>query len=132
MNLMLRFNRHYFLAAIILLVVEICIAKFVHDKIIRPYIGDFLVVILIYCLVKTFFNTPVFATAIGVLLFSYAVETAQYFNVVGILGLQNSKLAKIIIGSAFEWADLLMYTGGILTAVAAEKYLLQGFSRQTE
>jgi uncharacterized membrane protein len=121
MNPVPRFNRQYFFAAIILVVVEICIAKFVHDKIIRPYIGDFLVVILIYCLVKAFFNTPVFATATGVLLFSYAVETAQYFNMVGILGLQNSKLAKIIIGSAFEWADLLMYTGGIALVLIMEK-----------
>jgi hypothetical protein len=104
-----------------LLAIEICIAKFAHDKIIRPYVGDFLVVILIYCLVKSFFNTPVLATAIGVLLFSYAVETAQYFNIVGITGLQNSKFAKIIIGSAFEWADLLMYTGGIALVLIIEK-----------
>jgi hypothetical protein len=117
----LHFNRRYFLSAIILLVVEICIAKFVHDKIIRPYIGDFLVVILIYCLVKAFFNTPVLATAIGVLLFSYAVETAQYFNIVGILGLQNCRLAKIIIGSAFEWADIMVYSLGILVVIGAEE-----------
>jgi Protein of unknown function (DUF2809) len=126
MNRVLHFNRQYLLSALILLVVEICIAKFMHDKIIRPYIGDFLVVILIYCLVKAFFNTPVLATAIGVLLFSYAVETAQYFNVVNILGLQNFRLAKIIVGSAFEWADLLMYTGGIALVLIIEKVAAPG------
>jgi uncharacterized membrane protein len=126
MNRVLHFNRQYLLSAIILLVVEICIAKFMHDKIIRPYTGDFLVVILIYCLVKAFFNTPVLATAIGVLLFSYAVETAQYFNVVNILGLQNFRLAKIIIGSTFEWADLAMYTGGIALVLIIEKVAAPG------
>jgi Protein of unknown function (DUF2809) len=121
MSNFLKFNRKYFFWSIILLIIETGIAKFMHDKIIRPYTGDFLVVILMYCLVKAFFNTPVLATAIGVLLFSYAVETAQYFNVVGILGLQNYMLAKIIIGSAFEWADMVMYTGGIALVLIIEK-----------
>jgi Protein of unknown function (DUF2809) len=121
MGKLLKFNTNYFLCATILLAIEICIAKFAHDKIIRPYVGDFLVVILVYCLVKAFFNTPVLATAIGVLLFSYAVETAQYFNIVGILGLQNCRLAKIIIGSAFEWADIMVYSLGILVVIGAEE-----------
>ncbi len=127
MNNLLKFNSKYFLYAIILFVIEIVIAKFAHDKIIRPYVGDFLVVILIYCLVKAFFNTPVFATAIAVLLFSYAVETAQYFKIVNMLGLQNSRLAKIIIGSSFEWADLVVYTAGILVVVVTEKVLAPKF-----
>jgi Protein of unknown function (DUF2809) len=127
MNNLLKFNSKYFLCAIILFVIEIMIAKFAHDKIIRPYVGDFLVVILIYCLVKAFFNTPVFVTAIAVLLFSYAVETAQYFNIVNMLGLQNSRLAKIIIGSSFEWADLVVYTAGILVVVVTEKVLAPKF-----
>jgi Protein of unknown function (DUF2809) len=118
---LLQFNTKYFLCAIILLIIEICIAKFAHDKIIRPYVGDFLVVILIYCLVKAFFNTPVLATAAGVLLFAFAVETAQYFNIVGLLGLQNSGFAKIIIGSAFEWADIMVYSLGIVAVISVEK-----------
>ena len=38
----------YGIATIILLVVEVLIALFVHDSIIRPYLGDVLVVVVIY------------------------------------------------------------------------------------
>jgi hypothetical protein len=113
MSGLLKFNRHYFIIAIIILLVEILIALFIHDTIIRPYIGDFLVVILIYCFVKSFLNTPIWSTALTVLLFSYAVEISQYFHIINKLGLQHSKLARIIMGTSFGWIDLAMYTAGI-------------------
>jgi hypothetical protein len=103
----------YGLLALLLFGIEVLIALYLHDRIIRPYIGDLLVVILIYCCVKALVNTPVFATALGVLLFAYAVETLQYFHVVDLLGLGHSKLARVIIGSSFEWMDMLAYTLGI-------------------
>jgi glucose-6-phosphate-specific signal transduction histidine kinase len=109
----LKFNSKYLVWAVAFFVIEILIAFYIHDRIIRPYIGDFLVVILIYCLVKAFFNFSVKQTAIGVLLFSYGVEILQYFKVVELLDLQGSKLARIIIGTSFEWMDMVAYTAGI-------------------
>jgi hypothetical protein len=92
----------------------------VHDAIIRPYVGDFLVVILLYCLVKSFFNTGPWVTALSVLLFSYAVEALQYIHIVSILGLEKYTLARVIIGTSFAWTDIGMYTLGILLVVLAE------------
>lgn len=106
-------NKNYAFLTAALFITEACIALFIKDKFIRPYFGDFLVVILIYCFVKTFFNAPVFKTAIAVLLFAYFIELLQYLQLIEILGLQHSKLAKIIMGSAFKWLDMLMYTLGI-------------------
>jgi len=83
----IKFNWYYFVLTILLLGLEILIALFVHDGIIRPYIGDLLVVILIYCFVKSFVNTPVFMTAVSVLLFSYTVEILQYLKITNVLGL---------------------------------------------
>ena len=83
----IKFNWYYFVLTILLLGLEILIALFVHDGIIRPYIGDLLVVILIYCFVKSFVNTPVFMTAVLVLLFSYTVEILQYLKITNVLGL---------------------------------------------
>ena len=120
MNGLVKFNRHYFIIAIIIFLVEILIAFFIDDTIIRPYIGDFLVVILIYCFVKSFLNTPVWSTAITVLLFSYTVEISQYFHIVNKLGLQHSKLARIIMGTSFGWTDLAMYTAGICVVIFIE------------
>ncbi len=65
MKTIVTFNIRYFLLFIALLIIEILIALYVHDEIVRPYIGDVLVSILVYCFVKAFFNTPVLKTAIG-------------------------------------------------------------------
>lgn len=121
MNHSLNFHPKYFILTILLLSIEICIALFVHDNFIRPYIGDVLVVILIYCFIKSFFNLPPNITAIAVLLFSFVVETLQYFKVVNLLGLQNSKVASIIIGTSFAWQDIIAYIVGIAIVILAEK-----------
>jgi len=117
---MVKFNKHYFTLALLLFVIESIIGAAVHDTIIRPYGGDFLVVILLYCFVKSFANTPVFKTACAVLLFSYLVEISQYFHLVSLLGLQNSKIAKILLGTSFSFTDLLAYTFGILLVIIIE------------
>jgi len=44
----------------------------------------------------------------------------QYFKFVHQLGLQHSKLAKTILGSAFEWNDILAYFIGALLILAFE------------
>lgn len=118
----LRIHPGYLLATLLLFLIEVCIALFVHDHLIRPYIGDFLVVILIYCFLKSFLNIPVVTTAIGVLLFAYTVELLQYFRIVELLGLQHSRAARIIIGSSFEWQDMLAYTLGIASILVLEKW----------
>jgi hypothetical protein len=119
---MLRFNKKYFLIAVILFLIEVLIAAYVNDAIVRPYVGDYLVVILLYCFVRSFVNLPVVSLAIGVLLFSYTIEILQYFNLVDRLGLRHSRLAVIVIGSSFEWIDLIAYTAGIATVIVIEKY----------
>ena len=99
---------------------EVLIALYLNDGIIRPYFGDFLVVILIYCFVKSFVNIPVIKTCAGVLLFSYFVEMTQYFKLVKWLGLQHSKLAVVVLGNAFAWTDMVAYTLGIGTILLVE------------
>ena len=61
-------------------------------------------------------------TAIAVLLFAFFVELLQYLQLIEILGLQNSKLAKIIMGSAFNWMDMMMYTAGIGMVLIVELF----------
>ena len=60
-----------------------------------------------------------------VLLFSYLVEVLQYFNFVEIIGLQDNKLARIVIGTSFSWWDILFYTLGILFVILVEKLALK-------
>jgi hypothetical protein len=95
--------------------------KFTHDAFIRPFVGDFLVVILLYCLVKSFTRTAVYPTAIAVFLFSWFVEWMQYFHWVDRLGLDHSYFARMLLGNYFSWVDLLMYTLGILLVIVVER-----------
>ncbi|NII27966.1 DUF2809 domain-containing protein [Pseudoflavitalea sp. X16] len=118
---MFQFNKRYFLIAILLFIIEVLIALYVQDAIIRPYVGDFLVVILLYCLLKAFLNISLLPAAISVLLFAYLIEILQYFHLVHRLGLQHSKLATTVIGSSFEWIDLIAYTAGIIFTIIVEK-----------
>lgn len=121
---MLKFNRTYFLLFAFIFNIEVLIALYVHDNIIRPYIGDVLVVILIYCFIKSLLKVKVIPTAIFVLLFSFVVETLQYFNIVEKLGLENSKIARTVIGTSFEWMDILAYITGTIIVLAVEKIRL--------
>lgn len=110
---MIQFNKKYFILSVILFFIEVLIALFVHDQIVRPYIGDLLVVILLYGMIRSILVLPVLETCLLVLAFSFLVETLQYFRLVEVLGLQHSALARIIIGTSFQWMDLVAYTAGI-------------------
>lgn len=119
---MLKFNPLYFAFTVALFVTEILIALFVHDRFIRPYLGDVLVVILLYCFVKSFFNLRVKTAAFSVLAFAFTIEFFQFLNIVEKLNLEESKLARTVIGTSFSWLDLLTYIIGIAIVFAAEKY----------
>ena len=108
------FKISYFIAFISIFFVEILIAKYLHDQFIRGFIGDVLVVILIYCFVKTFINTVHKKTALAVFLFACGIEILQAFNFVKLLHLENNKLASIVLGSTFDWKDILAYFVGFL------------------
>ncbi|WP_029033386.1 DUF2809 domain-containing protein [Salinimicrobium terrae] len=111
----MQFNLKYFLAAVILFFIEVFIAVFVQDSFIRPYGGDFLVVIFLYCLLKSFFRIPVKNAIFGVLLFSFVVEGSQYLRLVDLMGLQDNKIASVVLGNYFEWLDMVIYTLAALT-----------------
>jgi hypothetical protein len=117
---MLRFNIKYALLTLSIFLIELYIGLYVHDAYIRPYGGDFLIAILIYCFVRTFLQSPLFITTAGVLLFCYAVEISQYFHLINLLGLEKSKVARLILGTSFSWTDMLMYTLGIILVVMVE------------
>ncbi|WP_140485210.1 DUF2809 domain-containing protein [Flavobacterium sp. GSA192] len=118
---MLQFNKTYFTFTVLLFLVETLIALFVHDQLIRPYFGDVLIVILIYCFLKSFLNFSVWTTAIIVFCFSFFVEFTQYIDLIGKLGLEHSGIAKAILGNSFSYLDLFAYATGILVVLIFEK-----------
>lgn len=120
---MIRFHKTYFLLAIALFIIEVLIALYVKDTIIRPYVGDFLVVMLVYCFLRAFLRFSMWPMAIFTLLFAYTVEFAQYLNMLKWLGLESNRFARIVLGSSFEWIDMLAYTLGVVCIVIVEKQM---------
>ncbi len=107
---MMVFNFSYFRWAIVLLVTEILIAAYMHDAFIRPTFGDFLVVLLMYCAIRSILQVNYRVTTLVVLFIAYVIEVSQYFHLLVRLGLQHFTLAKLILGSGFSWGDMVAYT----------------------
>ena len=121
----------FFIYAVLLFLTEVLIALYAPAGFIRGFVGDVLVVILLFCMVrvvvppvvnpvanstdegiKRFFQTPWLAFA--VLLFAFAIEFGQYWGLVDKLGLGGNRLARIVIGSHFDPLDLVAYFVGYL------------------
>jgi len=117
----IRFSARYFLLSLLILSVEIFIAARMNDAIIRPYGGDFLAVILLYCMIRTILDSPILPTALAVLLFAYLIETLQYFRLADHLGLKAHSIPRILLGDYFTWTDILSYTLGIVLVVILER-----------
>lgn len=114
------FNLKYLILTVLIFVIEVCIALFVKDKIIRPFVGDVLVVILIYCFLRIFLNVKSWKVAIGVLLFAFLIEILQYFDYVKLLGLENNRILSVVMGRTFEWSDFVAYFVGFILIILSE------------
>lgn len=115
-----RFDKKYLLVTVLLFVVEVCIALFINDRIIRPFVGDVLVVGLIYCFLKIFLNIDYRKAALGVFLFACLIEIGQYFDYVARLGLENNRVLAIAMGRTFELTDFAAYFVGFLFIIFIE------------
>ena len=102
----------YLIASIIFFLIEVCIALFVRDRFIRPYVGDMLVVILIYTFLRMILPEKPRLLSVYVFLFAALVEGLQAINVVELLGLQNSLFFSVLIGTTFDWKDIVCYAVG--------------------
>lgn len=111
----------YGLASLILFGIEILIGLYAGGWV-RSYLGDVLVVILLYTLFRTIcLNKPsrwyVLPTAI--LIFSFIVEFLQLWGFCDRFGITNN-LLRIIIGTGFSYIDLISYAIGIIPCYIVE------------
>ena len=120
-----KFNLKFFFVFAILFIIEVIIALYINDAFIRPYLGDVLVVILLFCLIRSFLYIPTFPLVIAVLLFSYLIEFLQFFQVTELLNLQDNRLMRIVLGSVFSWGDIMCYTIGALICYGTQYFPLR-------
>ena len=109
--------------SVILLGIEVLIGLFAHGWV-RSYLGDVLVVILLYTIVRTIVlrKGKWFVIPTIILVFSFIVEFLQLWGFCDRFGITNEFL-RIIIGTGYSNVDLMCYCIGIIPCYVSE-YLL--------
>ncbi len=116
--MLLKFNKVYAMLFLVVLIFEISISK--TSGFLRHTVGDFFAVIMLFYLIKTFFDISPIRLGIYVLLFAFSLEFCQLLNGLEKIGLAESPTAILILGNTFSFFDLLAYFMGILTVVFLE------------
>lgn len=95
--------------------IELYIGIYVRDNYIRPYLGDILVVPLIYSFLNIFFKNEYKKLISKVVIFAIFIESLQYFKLVELLRIKN-RILRIVIGTTYDFSDIFCYViGGVLT-----------------
>ena len=113
----------YLLATVFIFLLELFIALFVRDNFIRPYVGDMLVVVLVYTFLRIIFPERPRLLPLYVFLFAAGVEALQGIRIVELLGLQNNRFFSVLIGTTFDWKDIVCYGVGCVMLGLWEIYL---------
>ncbi|MBP2157556.1 MULTISPECIES: DUF2809 domain-containing protein [Asticcacaulis] len=114
------FRWGYALATAAVFCIELAIAIFLNDPLIRPHVGDALAVILVYLGLRTILPwrpLPAALTALGV---AFAIELGQLFHIRDLLDLSDSALVRFTLGGVFDVKDLVFYTAGAILALVVE------------
>lgn len=102
-----------------ILVIEVLIALFIHDSFIRPYVGDVLVVAVVYFFLRIFIPEKYPWLPAAVFVFAAAVEFSQYLGLTDRLGITNPIL-RIALGSVYDTTDIVCYGIGCAFLAAYE------------
>jgi hypothetical protein len=119
----MRFSPRYAVAFALLLLVETSIALFVHDSFVRPYLGDTLAVVALYCLLLAFFAISKRSALVGAFVFACCLEVGQALRLVDRLGLADNRVMRVILGTHYSTLDLVAYAGGVLLVLVLERAL---------
>lgn len=101
-----------------LLTVEVLIGAFLRDRVIRPYVGDMLVTVLLCCLCRCIRPQGTGWLPLWVFVFSVVVECVQLVPIPALEG----TLLGVLVGTTFDWRDILCYGVGSLVFWAVERY----------
>jgi DNA integrity scanning protein DisA with diadenylate cyclase activity len=111
----IKFSLIYLIITVLLFLTEIVIATVLkHNFFVRAYLGDVIVVMLLYSFVKSFVKMNNQKLILGIFIFSCLIELAQYFNIAERLGFQKGSFMYIVIGNSFSWIDILCYAFGCI------------------
>ncbi|MEL7188525.1 MAG: DUF2809 domain-containing protein [Pseudomonadota bacterium] len=116
----MRLHRGYALCAVILFAIEVIIAVFIRDTFVRPTLGDVLAVMFVYCALLSVFAIRQRTAALIALAIAVVVEIMQYLDALTWLGLEDSQIARIVLGTTFTWGDIIAYAVGAVASLIAD------------
>lgn len=125
----MRFSWTYAISALVLFGIELFIALHVHDRFVRPFIGDALVVMLLFFAVAAVWRVRPVPLALGVLAFAFVIEAGQAAHLTQRLGLERHLWARLILGTTFQWEDLMAYVIGAAAASGIHAFVERPGSR---
>jgi len=111
----------YGLAALAVFAIEVLIALFVRDAVVRPYVGDVLAVVLVYLGLRAVTPLKVMPAAMLALAIAVMVELGQLFHLLDALGLTHDRLARVVLGGVFDIKDLACYGVGAACLLVGER-----------
>src|SRR5262245_8194095 len=111
----------YLLAAGGLFIVLVFIAAYVRDAVVRPYVGDLLVVICLYFLVRGATGAGKYWTAGAVLLLAAIIEYAQTLQLLSWLHLSDAPIIKTVLGNTPDPLDMALYSTGLAIVLLADR-----------
>lgn len=117
----MKFNPQYFIVFIVLLLVEVFIGVCIRDAFIRPFVGDVLSVCVLFSMVRVFYTGNGVNLGIGLLLFAFGVEFAQFFKLASLLNLEKGSIPYVMLGATFDPLDLLAYILGTVLNISLDK-----------
>ncbi len=102
----------------------------VHDRFIRPFGGDVIVVSVVYFFVRSFIPVKISLLPMYVFIFAVIIETLQYFNFIELIELENIRFFHTVLGTSFSWIDIGCYVLGCVPLVAYEiiRYRMRKYS----
>jgi hypothetical protein len=117
----------YIGAAILVIALGLSSRKYpgIFPSVLEKYPGDALwalMVFLGYCTCLP--NARTWKVAVLALLTSFAVEFSQIYQAPWINAIRGTTLGHLVLGSAFNWLDLVAYTVGVALGSACDKMWL--------
>lgn len=117
----------YFCLTILCLIACIFIVILFNDnQFIRGFIGDIIVISLIYFFIKIFYDFHAVKLTVFTLLVAFITEFLQYIKITTFFGLEHNTIAQLILGSVFDPYDLIAYTIGAILVYIIDTWLIRG------
>ncbi|PVM92027.1 ribosomal maturation YjgA family protein [Caulobacter endophyticus] len=117
----MRIRFGYLALAIALFAVEVVIALFVRDALVRPYMGDVLATAMVYFGLRGVTPLGRIGAAAGAFGLGAVVEIGQALHILDLVGLGASRWARVVFGGVFDFKDLACYAIGVALAMAVDR-----------